>query len=101
MEVWALSGFFLVILLSVVPFFIVFSSQVTLYRKMFAVELDADTKMQKRRQRLMLLLLGSAPCREADIKSCIVLVCLYACPSVCARVCVLIDWLTQLYSAQL
>lgn len=73
--------------------FIVFTSQVTFdfTEEFFAVELHADTKMQKRRQRLVLfLLLGSAPCRVADIKSCIVLVCPYACPSVCVCVCLLI-----------
>lgn len=57
---------------------------------------------EERRRELavsVVLLLGLAPCREADIKSCIVLACLPV--RVCVCVCMLIDWLTQLYGAPL
>ena len=45
---------------------------------------------EREKEELCVLLLGSAPCREADIKSCIVLVCVYKCEcaSVCVCVCV-------------
>lgn len=65
-------------------------------------ELKQGTKRQGGRRRAsgcVVLLLGSAPCREADIKSCIVLVCVRVRARAC--VCMLIDWLTQLYSAPL